>query len=123
VKIPRVTASVMFKGLEKVSAMGILRSWFVAYIGMPQFFTIPGSLRMSLGGYMMFYITVIVKTNFIGNTADASFFFLCKLCRSYSREDYGSIVAAYYEFLKTASESLSRRVTDVCLYSFLRISD
>ncbi|XP_062178247.1 GPI ethanolamine phosphate transferase 2 isoform X3 [Alnus glutinosa] len=32
--------------------------------------------------------------------------------RSYSREDYGSIVAAYYEFLKTASESLSRRVTD-----------
>ncbi|KAF5454415.1 hypothetical protein F2P56_024082 [Juglans regia] len=32
--------------------------------------------------------------------------------RSYSRADYSSIVAAYYEFLKTASEWLSRRVTD-----------
>ncbi|XP_050292158.1 GPI ethanolamine phosphate transferase 2 isoform X3 [Quercus robur] len=32
--------------------------------------------------------------------------------RSYSREDYSGIVAAYYEFLKTASEWLSRRVTD-----------
>ncbi|KAM3756755.1 hypothetical protein ACB098_02G136500 [Castanea mollissima] len=32
--------------------------------------------------------------------------------RPYSREDYSGIVAAYYEFLKTASEWLSRRVTD-----------
>lgn len=32
--------------------------------------------------------------------------------RSYTREDYRSILAAYYEFLKTASEWLSRRVTD-----------
>ncbi|KAK4566843.1 hypothetical protein RGQ29_002914 [Quercus rubra] len=32
--------------------------------------------------------------------------------RSYSREDYSGIVAAYYEFLKTASEWLSLRVTD-----------
>ncbi|KAK7832560.1 gpi ethanolamine phosphate transferase 2 [Quercus suber] len=32
--------------------------------------------------------------------------------RSYNREDYSGIVAAYYEFLKTASEWLSRRVTD-----------
>ncbi|KAG6647002.1 GPI ethanolamine phosphate transferase 2 isoform X1 [Carya illinoinensis] len=32
--------------------------------------------------------------------------------RSYSRADYSSIVAAYYEFLKTGSEWLSRRVTD-----------
>jgi hypothetical protein len=65
---------------------------------------------------MMLYIIIIVKMKFVGNIADAQCCFFCKLCRSYSREDYSGIVAAYYEFLKTASEWLSRRVTDVCLF-------
>lgn len=35
--------------------------------------------------------------------------------RSTYREEYSAIVAAYHEFLRTASEWLSRRATDVCI--------
>lgn len=70
------------------------------------------------GWVHMVYFTLTMKTKFIVNMADARCFFICYDCRSYSRADYSSVVAAYYEFLKPASEWLSRRVTDVCLYLF-----
>lgn len=64
----------------------------------------------------MLNFTVIMKVRLFGNTADAQYHFLCESCRSNSREDYSSIVAAYFEFLETASEWLSRKVTDVCTF-------
>lgn len=64
----------------------------------------------------MVYFILTIKTKFIANMADAQCCFIYYDCRSYSRADYSSIVAAYYEFLKTGSEWLSRRVTDVCLF-------
>ncbi|KAJ4825349.1 hypothetical protein Tsubulata_002698 [Turnera subulata] len=38
-----------------------------------------------------------------------------KVSRSTSGNDYSNTVAAYYQFMETASEWLSRRVTDVCI--------
>lgn len=54
-------------------------------------------------------------------------FFVISVNRSKSRDDYSCTVAAYHQFLKTASEWLSRRVTDVCIlidksYQFGKIS-
>ncbi|KAF5738027.1 hypothetical protein HS088_TW13G00921 [Tripterygium wilfordii] len=42
-----------------------------------------------------------------------------KASRSNSREEYSSTVAAYYEFMKSASEWLSRSSANVCILSIL----
>lgn len=42
--------------------------------------------------------------------------FIIYVNRSESRDHYCSTVAAYYQFLTAASEWLSRRVTDVCIF-------
>lgn len=43
-------------------------------------------------------------------------------CRSNSTEGYNSVVAAYHEFLSSASEWLSHKAIDVCVFFRVKIS-